>query len=71
MIFSVSNSFVVYHSIFPLSTYSYEDIELFKEIEPADLDYLGIVNQEHRAKLLTAVQLLHDVECKFVFYILF
>jgi len=43
---------------------SYEDLELFKELEPADLDYLGILNQEHRAKLLTAVQLLHDIECK-------
>lgn len=43
---------------------SYEDLELFKELEPADLDYLGILNQEHRAKLLTAVQLLHDIECE-------
>lgn len=45
--------------------YRYEDLELFKELEPADLDYLGIVNNDHRAKLLTAVQLLHDIECKF------
>lgn len=44
---------------------SYEDLELFKELEPADLDYLGILNQEHRAKLLTAVQLLHDIECEY------
>lgn len=42
----------------------YEDLELFKELEPADLDYLGIVNNDHRAKLLTAVQLLHDIDCK-------
>lgn len=46
--------------------YRYEDLELFKELEPADLDYLGIVNVEHRAKLLTAVQLLHDIECKWL-----
>ncbi|XP_039970930.1 uncharacterized protein LOC120782628 [Bactrocera tryoni] len=50
-----------YTSVFVLN--GYEDLELFKELEPADLDYLGIVNQEHRAKLLTAVQLLHDIEC--------
>lgn len=40
----------------------YEDLELFKELEPADLDYLGIINSDHRAKLLTAVQLLHDID---------
>ncbi|XP_017473309.1 PREDICTED: uncharacterized protein LOC108364221 isoform X2 [Rhagoletis zephyria] len=50
-----------YTSVFVLN--GYEDLELFKELEPADLDYLGIINQEHRAKLLTAVQLLHDIEC--------
>ncbi|CAD7084222.1 unnamed protein product [Hermetia illucens] len=50
-----------YTSVFVLN--GYEDLELFKELEPADLDYLGIVNVEHRAKLLTAVQLLHDIEC--------
>lgn len=49
-------------SVFVLN--GYEDLELFKEIEPADLDYLGIVNSEHRTKILTAVQLLHDLECK-------
>ncbi|XP_041675138.1 uncharacterized protein LOC108115595 isoform X6 [Drosophila eugracilis] len=49
-----------YTSVFVLN--GYEDLELFKELEPADLDYLGILNQEHRAKLLTAVQLLHDIE---------
>lgn len=41
---------------------SYEDLELFKELEPADLDYLGILNTEHRAKLLAAVQLLHAID---------
>lgn len=42
--------------------HSYEELELFKELEPSDLDYLGIVNAEHRAKLLAAVQLLHDLD---------
>lgn len=44
------------------ASFRYEDLELFKEIEPADLDYLGIINNDHRAKLLTAVQLLHDID---------
>lgn len=48
--------------------FSYEDLELFKELEPSDLDYLGIVNAEHRAKLLTAVQLLHDMDCEYYCY---
>lgn len=43
----------------------YEDIELFKEIEPSDLDYLGIMTPEHRTRILAAVQLLHQLECKF------
>ena len=37
-------------------------MELLKELEPADLDYLGIMSGDHRAKLLTAVQLLHDID---------
>lgn len=37
-------------------------MELFKELEPSDLDYLGIMNPEHRAKLLAAVQLLHAID---------
>ncbi|XP_055716043.1 uncharacterized protein LOC129809922 isoform X2 [Phlebotomus papatasi] len=49
-----------YTSVFVLN--GYEDLELFKELEPADLDYLGILNNDHRAKLLTAVQLLHDMD---------
>ncbi|CAK9799080.1 SAM and SH3 domain-containing protein 1 [Anthophora plagiata] len=40
----------------------YEDLELFREIEPADLDYLRIHQPEHRAKILTAVQLLHELQ---------
>ncbi|XP_025986369.1 SAM and SH3 domain-containing protein 1 isoform X2 [Solenopsis invicta] len=38
----------------------YEDLELFRELEAADLDYLRIHQPEHRAKILTAVQLLHE-----------
>lgn len=40
--------------------HSYEDMELFKKIDSADLDYLEILNVEHRAKLLAAVQLLNS-----------
>ncbi|XP_076753480.1 uncharacterized protein LOC143424938 isoform X3 [Xylocopa sonorina] len=40
----------------------YEDLELFREIEAADLDYLRIHQPEHRAKILTAVQLLNDLQ---------
>lgn len=35
---------------------------MFKELEPSDLNYLGIFNVEHRAKLLAAVQLLHVID---------
>ena len=48
----------------------YEDLELFRELEPADLDYLRIHQPEHRAKILTAVQLLHDLQCEYLFLIL-
>lgn len=44
----------------------YEDLELFREIEAADLDYLRIHQPEHRAKILTAVQLLNDLQCEFL-----
>ncbi|KAJ9582774.1 hypothetical protein L9F63_022885, partial [Diploptera punctata] len=47
-------------SVFVLN--GYEDLELFKDLEAEDLDYLGITNPEHRAKILTAVQLLHDYD---------
>uniref|UniRef100_A0A336MS42 CSON006226 protein n=1 Tax=Culicoides sonorensis TaxID=179676 RepID=A0A336MS42_CULSO len=49
-----------YTSVFVLN--GYEDLELFKEIEVGDLDYLGIVNTEHRAKILASVQLLHEID---------
>ncbi|XP_071440066.1 uncharacterized protein [Hetaerina americana] len=47
-------------SVFVLN--GYEDLELFKDLEEEDLDYLGICNAEHRAKILTAVELLHDYD---------
>lgn len=43
----------------------YEDLELFRELEAADLDYLRIHQPEDRAKILTAVQLLHDLQCEY------
>lgn len=52
----------IFNEIFIVIANSYEDLELFKELEPADLDYLGIRNAEHRAKLLAAVQLLHAID---------
>lgn len=53
-----------YVSVFIMN--GYEDIELFKEIEPSDLDYLGIMVADHRATILTAVQLLHEIDCKLI-----
>lgn len=47
----------------------YEDLELFREIEAADLDYLRIHQPEHRAKILTAVQLLNDLQCELLYEI--
>lgn len=51
-----------YTCVFVLN--GYENVDLFKDLEPADLDYLGILNADHRGKILTAVQLLHDMDCK-------
>lgn len=42
----------------------YEDLELFKELEESDLDFLGIRNPEMRAKILAAVGILLDYDCK-------
>ena len=51
-----------YASVFILN--GYEDLELFRELEPADLDYLGILNADHRSKILAAAQVLHDIDCE-------
>ncbi|XP_032829335.2 uncharacterized protein LOC116953335 isoform X4 [Petromyzon marinus] len=40
----------------------YEDLDTFKLLEGEDLDELLIHNAEHRAKLLTAAELLHDYD---------
>lgn len=50
-------------SVFVLN--GYEDVDLFQDLESQDLDFLGIRDPEHRAKILTAVQLLHDYDCEY------
>jgi len=45
-------------SVFVLN--GYEDLESFEGMDEAELDYLGITSQAHRAKLMAAVELLHD-----------
>ncbi|KAK9506211.1 hypothetical protein O3M35_008185 [Rhynocoris fuscipes] len=47
-------------SLFVLN--GYEDLESFCEIREEDLDYLGLTDPEHRAKILAAVQVLHEFE---------
>jgi len=46
----------------------YEDLELFKELEESDLDFLGIKNPEMRAKILAAVGILLDYDCKLLIH---
>lgn len=41
------------------------DLQSFCEIREADLDYMGIVAPEQRAKILAAVQVMHDYQCKY------
>eukprot|EP00094_Tigriopus_californicus_P012699 TCALIF_12276-PA protein Name:"Similar to SASH3 SAM and SH3 domain-containing protein 3 (Bos taurus)" AED:0.20 eAED:0.20 QI:110/1/1/1/0.6/0.83/6/59/865 len=45
-------------SVFVLN--GYEELDSFQDMDEAELDYLGITNDQHRAKLMTAVQLLQD-----------
>ncbi|KAI5739133.1 hypothetical protein M8J77_015418 [Diaphorina citri] len=47
-------------SVFVLN--GYEDLESFCEIKEEDLNYLKILNPEHRAKILAAVQVMHEYE---------
>lgn len=47
----------------------YEDLELFKELEESDLDFLGIKNPEMRAKILAAVGILLDYDCKLLIHL--
>lgn len=50
----------------------YEDLDTFKLLEEEDLDELNIKDPQHRAVLLTAVELLHEYDSKSVtsFFIL-
>lgn len=52
-------------SLFVLN--GYEDLESFCEIQEKDLDYLGLTDPEHRAKILAAVQVLQDFESNNLF----
>jgi len=52
-----------YISVFVLN--GYEKVEAFGELRDVDLDYLGIKETETRAKILAAVDLLHDCDCKY------
>lgn len=42
----------------------YEDLDTFKLLEEEDLDELNIRDPQHRAVLLTAVELLHEYDSK-------
>lgn len=42
----------------------YEDLDTFKLLEEEDLDELNIRDPQHRAMLLTAVELLHEYDSK-------
>ena len=44
----------------------YEDLDSFQDMDEAELDYLGIKNEQHRAKLMTAVELLQDYASKLI-----
>lgn len=43
----------------------YEDLDTFKLLEEEDLDELNIKDPQHRAVLLTAVELLQDYDSEF------
>lgn len=47
-------------SLFVLN--GYEDLDSFCEIREEDLDYLGLTDPEHRAKILAAVQVLQEFD---------
>lgn len=71
VLFLVNTNFFVFvvqehTSVFVLN--GYEDVELFQDLESQDLDYLNIRDPEHRAKILTAVQLLHDYDCELMLF---
>lgn len=45
----------------------YEDLDTFKLLEEEDLDELNIRDPQHRAVLLTAVELLQEYDSKYTF----
>lgn len=49
-------------SVFAMNGFG--DLQSFCEIREADLDYMGIMAPEQRAKILAAVQVMHDYQCK-------
>lgn len=50
-------------SVFAMNGFG--DLQSFCEIREADLDYMGIMAPEQRAKILAAVQVMHDYQCKY------
>lgn len=48
-------------SVFAMNGFG--DLQSFCEIREADLDYMGIMAPEQRAKILAAVQVMHDYQC--------
>lgn len=51
-------------SVFAMNGFG--DLQSFCEIREADLDYMGIMVPEQRAKILAAVQVMHDYQCKYM-----
>lgn len=49
-------------SVFAMNGFG--DLQSFCEIREADLDYMGIMAPEQRAKILAAVQVMHDYQCE-------
>ncbi len=47
-----------YLSVFVLN--GYEDLDSFADMDESELDYLGIEDQRHRAKIMTAVEIIQD-----------
>lgn len=50
-------------SVFAMNGFG--DLQSFCEIREADLDYMGIMAPEQRAKILAAVQVMHDYQCTY------
>lgn len=52
-------------SVFAMNGFG--DLQSFCEIREADLDYMGIMAPEQRAKILAAVQVMHDYQCECIY----